>query len=373
MSNRPKEMKISLIDDEYDVEETTRRAAAPRIDSGLSLVSRPAEPKQALSPAQPLGLQRMARSRPIEWELASVPKLPEFHPLEPTAVFINHADPRDISTRISQVLRCRSIEASYEDSKAKVKCITADGVDFRIRLYRGRANYASGIIVEVQRRFGTSPTFHQDARAILDAAQGMTPSPPPPSFGNSSIPLVKEDDYEVDGAASLEFVSKLLGPNPDSRYLALQSLRALTDSSKMGRKTAAAVSREMLAPGNAVGGVVLDYLLREDSDDVYHLRTMAMTILANAVVAVAGEVDQSLGKQMRPALLQALQRADDSARMAQLACVILEYLLVDKDGDAALMEALESARSSGMAHHAGLEKQALQCITKLERMRALSH
>lgn len=116
--------------------------------------------------------------RPFLWTLSSVPTLPEFHSLERTAVFVPTTIPSDVSSRISVILRERSIEAQYDDAKAKVKCTTAEGVDFRIRLYRGRGRYSHGIIVEVQRRFGTSLVFHNDTISILDGAVDGTFFPP---------------------------------------------------------------------------------------------------------------------------------------------------------------------------------------------------
>ena len=362
MNDKPKTMKISLVDDEYELDETTRRAAAPRIVEAIHSVSPyTAEPKQ---------MPVAASSRPLVWNLTSVPQLPEFHPLEPTAVFVDHTSPSNISKRISEILRARSIDASYEDNKAKVKCLTPDGVDFRIRLYRGRKTYSSGIIVEVQRRFGTSPHFYHDTMAILDAVQNKTPTPPPPTFGGASIPLVSdsEDDYQVDGADSLEFVTKLLDAGLDSQYLAFQTLSALTDASKMGQKTSRAVSRELLRPGNAVGAKLLDHVMAEKTEDIYHLRTMAMTILANVVVAVKGDMEAGLYEEIRPILLRELLGADKNARMAQLACLVVEHVLhIDHDAGE-FHVALEKAHEAGMARHAGLERQAKLCLEKLQAL-----
>jgi hypothetical protein len=369
MSDKPKVMKISLIDEDYEEEETTRRIAAPRIVEHIpSFSPYTAEPKQPLQQTQPQKLVSIPASRAMVWNLVSVPQLPEFHPLEHTAVFVDHAKPSDISKRISEVLRCRSIEACFEENKAKVKCLTPDGVDFRIRLYRGRKTYSTGIIVEVQRRFGTSPTFYQDTMAILDAVQNKTTSPPPPSFGVSSIPEVSdsEDDYQVDGAAMLAFVKKLLDAGLDSQYLAFQTLSSATDAAKMGIKTSRTVSRELLRPGNAVGATLLDHLMTDKTADMYHLQTMAMTILANAVVAVKGDIQASLHEQIRPILLQTLYRADTKAHMAQLSCLILEHILRNDHDLGEFHVALEKAYEAGMAHHAGLERQAKRCLEKLQ-------
>ncbi|GKY94075.1 hypothetical protein MPSEU_000374000 [Mayamaea pseudoterrestris] len=371
MSDKPKEMKISLDNDEYEVEETTRRAAAPRIESVQAFSSYAIGTKQPLMQTQPQKEFAIAPSQIMVWHLTSVPQLPEFHHLEQTAVFVNHASPSDLSKRISEILRSRSIEATYEDSKAKVKCLTSDGVDFRIRLYRGRKSYSTGIIVEVQRRFGTSANFYQDTTAIFDAVQNKTSTFLPPSSEVMAVPEVsdtEEDDFEVDGKAALKFVTKLLDAGLDSQYLAFQTLASLTNASKMGDKTSRAVSYELLRTGNVVGGKLLDHVMATKTDDIYHLRTMAMTILANVVVAVNGDVGQGLYEQIRPVLLQELNAANKNARMAQLSCLVVEQLLAQDHDVAEFHMALEKALEAGMARHAGLERQAKLCLDKLQAL-----
>ena len=251
--------------------------------------------------------------RPFLWTLSSVPTLPEFHSLERTAVFVPTTIPSDVSSRISVILRERSIEAQYDDAKAKVKCTTAEGVDFRIRLYRGRGRYSHGIIVEVQRRFGTSLVFHNDTISILDGAVGKVVSPPPalnpPPPPSSSSPLLssshtveppspclmrssnnlpKVSDEDIDDAdadandndnddlgsshssspytvpsadSSLAMVAKMMHLEGfDSQYLGLQTLSPLVDSEKLSLSTARAVATKLLQPENEVGVKVVTYI-----------------------------------------------------------------------------------------------------------------
>jgi hypothetical protein len=359
MSDKGKPMKISLHDDEYETEETTRRAAGPLIfDTLQSFDPQTANPTPKIPPAN-------APQRGL-WVLESVPQLPEYHPLEQTAVFLEQEHPSVVSKRISDVLRSRSIEAVYEDDKAKVRCLSADGFDFRIRLYRGRQSYSDGIIVEVQRRFGMSPTYYKDTMAILDAVQNK-PLTSPPSTEDSAIPMVSdaEDDYKVDGASSLAFIAKLLNAGYDSQYLAFQTLVALTNASKMGLTTSRAVSQELLRPGNIVGLKVLDLILSRKVDDTFHLRTLAMTALANAVVAVNGDIGMPLHEKLRPLLLQELQDAENNTRVAQLSCMVLEHILSNDHDAAEFHGALTRAFEAGVARHAGLERQAKRCLDVL--------
>lgn len=243
--------------------------------------------------------------RPFLWTLPSVPTLPEFHPLERTAVFVPNTIPSEVASRISTILRERSIEAQYDNAKAKVKCTTAEGVDFRIRLYRGRGRYHHGIIVEVQRRFGTSLIFHNDTQAILDGAEGkvvlpppLSLNPPPPPLLLSShtaaapplshlmrksniLPKVMDEDtdddaddhdylgsshstspYVVPSAdSSLAMVAKMMKLSGfDSQYLGLQTLSPLVDSEKLSSTTARAVATKLMQPDNEVGVKVFHYI-----------------------------------------------------------------------------------------------------------------
>jgi hypothetical protein len=337
-----------------------------RFESNPGASSIPALPsKSLLVPSERL------RERPSDegrWNLVDVPTLSQFHPLERTAVLVPHAKPSEVSTRISDVLRDRSIEAFYEDDKAKVKCTTPDGVNFRVRLYRGRGDFNHGIIVEVQRRFGVSVNFHNDTNAILDAAQGKIP-PPPPSATSGNLPLVSdsEDDFETDGTSSLAMVSTMLKHQGyDSQYLALQTLSSLTNSSKMGASTARKVSLELLKPDNEVGSKVLALVVNKKEEDyMFNLQVLAMSVLANAIQAVNGVVSEFVREHLRPVLIDALRYADANPRSAQMAARCVEFLM---DGDHDIGELhgeLETAFESGKARHAGLMRQAQVCLNKI--------
>jgi hypothetical protein len=309
----------------------------------------------------------------FRWRLSDIPTLTEYHRVERTAVLVDNAadNPSQVTGRISDVLRDRSVEAEYDNDKAKVKCMTPDGVDFRIRLYRGRGQYSHGIIVEVQRRFGTSISFHAETRAILEAAQGHIPPPPPLSSvtGNSAaLPMVTEteDDYTEPtptGAASLQMVNKMLQhQTPDTHYLALQTLLSLTDISKMGLGTARGVSAELLRPENETGARLFAFMKSEAQEfqDVFHLRVMALTVLANAIQATRGHMDAGVLDQVRPVLIQELKTADANPRSAQIAARCFEYIRLVSDME--LRSALETARKAGEVRHVGLMHQAQLCL-----------
>jgi hypothetical protein len=365
-----------------------------------------------------------------DWLLTKAPTLPQFHPLERTATFVpNITDVSLISSRISRVLRDRSIEANYDSNKAKVRCASMDGVDFRIRLYRGRtAQYSHGIIVEVQRRFGMSFTYHHDAQAILDAAHGKPTIsvPPPPASASANgalvLPLVSdaedvsgtESEQDEDASAStppampstssMAMVATMFAHSDySSQFLAYQTLIPLTSAARMGRSTAKSVATQLLQPGNPVGAKVLDAILSagptpknnkrayrgtleyesdddedgsgsstlNDDDAQYEskLQTMAWTVLSNAVHATKGQaVTTTLREELRPALLQALEDAAANPRHAQMAALCAEYVCMEDTGDEDdLVDALEQAVHIGRIKHAGLKAQAQRCLDKVRR------
>lgn len=377
--NKKKPMSFSLTTGYEEIDDVSRRVGSSFSHEPISHATHTVMPSPFLvntttAKAAPLAFSAPAvpASPPGVWMLKSVPTLPEFHPLERTAVFVPHSHPGEVAARISDVLRERSIEATYDDDKAKVKGVTADGVDFRVRLYRGRNSYSHGIIVEVQRRFGTSLSFHKDTMAILDAAEGKTPAPPPPSFGggSNSIPMVSdnEDEYVVNGSSSLAMVAKMLNHKGyDSHYLAFQTLLPLTDANKMGNKTAKAVSQEMLKDGNEVGAIILSLVCaQKEEDDMFKLRSLAMTVLANAIKATKGDIDMALREELRPVLLKELNNAEKNPRTAQMAASCLEFLIIGDHDIDELQIALEKAEQVGQSRHAGLKFQAARCLKKIK-------
>lgn len=307
------------------------------------------------------------------WNLTQVPALPECHPLERTAVFVPNSTPPMVSSRVSDLLRERSIQAKYDDDKAKVKCVTTEGVDFRIRLYRGPKHFSHGIIVEVQRRFGFSLNFHNDTQAILDAAQGKKPLPPP--VEKNVLPQVSDDDEEdsgpapPSGSASLAVVEKMLALDGfDAQYLGIQTLSSLVDPDRMSTQTArrAAVALLKSEESPSVGEKVFGYITnRKPNDDSYsQLRVMALGILANAMRA-SSFVPESLRPALRPVLVQDLLHAEDNTNAALLAAKCMEYFIRGDDDTMELHDAFEAARKVGEARHVFLMEQANRCIASI--------
>mmetsp|Transcript_12405 Transcript_12405/g.15511 ORF Transcript_12405/g.15511 Transcript_12405/m.15511 type:complete len:455 (+) Transcript_12405:132-1496(+) len=187
-------------------------------------------------------------AKPSNWKVSdsSISCVPEHHFLERTHRFISHTSATVVSTRISDYLRDCSIEAKYDDNKAKAICKNKSMDKYRITLFRGRGEYEHGVIVEVQRRSGSSVSFMRDCRAILDAADGELfddkPScevpPIPEALKSVDIPISMPDSTTV--AAGL-----LKKHDSESKILGTEILCFGTDCTKTDPKTALATTKSI--------------------------------------------------------------------------------------------------------------------------------
>lgn len=382
-NHMPMNVAINVDEDEIG-EETTRRIGgggfAPSFNNasfapvsfadpqaftaGPSLSSAPVKASAVTAPNAATG----------GWVLAEAPILPEFHPLDRASVFVPHTSAATVAQRISEVLKERSIEAHFDNTKAKARCLTTYNVDFRVFLYRGQKQYAHGTIVEVQRRNGASVLFVKDTQAILQAAEGDIPPPPPP-LGSAEIPLVSdsEDDYDEDSKASLsslDFVEKMLNfPGYGPNLLALQTLSSLTDPAKMGISTSKKVSQALVQPNNVVGSKVFAIIVdRNTTEEQEGLRLLALTVLAHVLQSTNGSIIAPMREALRPVLLKELSGSDKTPQMAFLAAKCLEPLLQKDHAASDFYSVLDSSQSIGEARHAGLRDQAEKCIRIIDSL-----
>jgi len=172
-----------------------------------------------------------------------------------------------------------------------------------------------------------------------------------------------EEDFSPP-SDSLTMVAKMLSYSAfESHYLALQTLTSLTDASKMGKATSRNVSAELLLPDNPVGTKILALIVEpKKPDDDFNLRTMALTVLANALQSVQGNVSDNVVEQLCPVLLQDLSQADTSPHTAYQAARCVEWF---EHGSTEWQTALEQALQAGKVRHADLERQAQVCLNKV--------
>jgi len=281
--------------------------------------------------------------------------------------------------------------------------LTVEGVDFRIRLYCGRGTrYDHGIIVEVQRRFGTSLVFHDDIQAILDGSQGKVLPPPSLLTNKNILPKITDEDDDDDDDEDDEYISsssnadsslamvgnmmKVMGF--DSQYLALQILSSLVDSEKLSSSTARAVSTQLLQPENEVGTQIFRRIIdndnnnnkrnsteekkddeNDDDEDSMILRNMSLTILAKALGSYNGSVPDCIIRYepLRRTLLRDLMDAERHPNIALFSAKCLEYFAtaIPDDDPSNLYcynEAFEIAQRVGAKHHTDLFRQAQKCM-----------
>jgi len=116
-----------------------------------------------------------------EWSLEyDLPSPPVFAPIEPTHRVIEGAkagtSPQLVADRIADALEILNVQALYVSSprKTKVKCTSPFGDDFRVFLYTIDDDK---MLVELQRREGSSLMYHGLVHQILGAADGEVVDP----------------------------------------------------------------------------------------------------------------------------------------------------------------------------------------------------
>ena len=334
-------LNVTIIDEDQFGEETTRRAGAFIPMNPTLTLDYTAPVPHSLAPPSfgrsiaTAPLKSLRRTETCGWDLAEAPVVPEFHPLERTAVFCPHSSARSVASRVSAVLKERSIHVEYNGAEAE--CLTVDNVEFSVFLYRGKEQFSHGIICEVQRLCGNSIHFHDDTMAVLNAAENteQKESRQPLKKKAKMIPLVDEDDdYEV-SSSSLDFVSKMLHGGQDSQLLGLETLMILTDPSKVGTMTATTTCRKLMESGNDIAGTVITTLIHEPL-----LAVPVLTVLSN----VAAVTHLPLHR-IKSLLIQKLRSSN-----AQVAYLAAKCLTKD-DVDVEVADALLQAQKLGTEKH----------------------
>lgn len=294
------------------------------------------------------------------WKVASVEALPDDFPLERTSRHIPDVDAPVVSARISDCLRECSIEAKYDDVKATAKCRAPDYVSFKIRLFGGREDVeGGGIIVEVQRRKGSSHCFMKNCRAVLSAAEGGAPDAieeetliylKRPVSGMACLQGVKVSDDESDQAMEapkrlfcsakydshmlgMESVEKLTNPlhtAPEVVVLAAKSVVLSNDSSEIRDSISKLLQHGCLRPDEAaMTGPEGD---NDFNEEMHHL---ALSVVLNAVRTTAenGSLAEALSQQREwfsqvliPVLVDDIRKVEDQAHDACLAARCLNSL-----------------------------------------------
>lgn len=312
-----------------------------------------------------------------------------------------------VAKRISKSLLELSVEAYYDSNPPRAKCRTSDYVEFRIHLYSGREN-GDQVVVELQRRSGSSPSFIHTCRQILNAAEGKTQdknalkarSMPPfmvvpisqMKCLQSAIPKLDHPDVEAT-SCFVRAIDMFRSNRPDLNVLGLEDLCVLTDPVKTSPAVAIRVSKHILLgseknlirdeirlltdPGDVPPETLVnDEVSSKHSEKLHHL---ALCVFANAVnmcfedSCLGGAVEEQkwFSDNLIPCLVRNINLASKSASNAYHAARCLQCLISSSNVVRQLLASnigvgtLKRAQEFGEARHELLADEAQQCLSAL--------
>jgi hypothetical protein len=329
-------------------------------------------------------------------------------PLEHTHREIPGVEAEEVCSRISEALRVLSIEAEFDDEKAKAKCRTSDYACFRIRLYAG-SDEGQPVIVECQRRSGPGMSFMQSCRAILCAAEGKTLTSeaskkkvPPfmkcPVANMKCLQGVKPPsaaDREAELASALNKAAELLHKDQhDSCVLGMEHLCVLTDPLKTCPETAMKASKIIVVSGDDDTYNIreeMTALLERDgvSPDFDHadvgqnhadrLRHVALLVFSNSLALIAkdGSLESAIQQDewfdefLIPNLMDQVRCAKTSPNNASVATCCLNSLMSCSTVARSLVREYDGLQIIGRAHEHGVQRHELLANETRRCMKAL--
>jgi hypothetical protein len=365
-------------------------------------LSRPSQHAKLFKPDASFGVEKewSAMMSPSLWNVKceDLEMVPLDFPLERTNREIMGETASVVSSRISNALRCLSIEADYDDKKAKAKCKSSDLVSFRIRLYSG-GEEGQPVVVEVQRRCGSAYSFMRSCRAILNSAEGKGVEE---ALGMKKVPpfmkkpigqmkclqsvIPKNENVDEVVIAELDCVMEMLrSKERESNILGLENLCSITDPLKTVPVVAIRVSKcvvlgdEKYDVREEIRALTeRDVFTPEDgpSEHAEHLRHLSLAAFANALstcskhgcLAEAVKDQKWFADHLIPLLLDELKRAPLSTCIAYRAASCL-YSLIECSVEARIIfekgggvNALEKAHEVGLGSHELLANETLRCL-----------
>lgn len=363
-----------------------------------------------------------------EWKC--LPRIPPLYVLGATRTTVRGGGtPADLARRICDALRELSLDAIYDDGRAKAFVTSADGVEFFIRLFQDADLSFRGVVVEIQRKRGCAYRFHRYARSLLRAACGRgvaasgksessarqsrrSPSAAllaraarPGCLGGRvrSVPAMPAptgadaDLYSLDQA--LETADDLLRKDRiDANELGMESLMLLTDEESSGLERALYVSRALLCDDedklSDLKKVLVTHVVGFDDDDdeenefdSRHNEVMhrnALTVMGNSLSVLAGNDSDCLRAIVRgdswigengsllPILVEELGRAETNPHNACEAARCLRAVLVAatevarcRVKDLGAPAKLMVAQGVGQCRHAMLARESDAALVQL--------
>lgn len=261
-------------------------------------------------------------SKNFSWQVCEsmIRPVPEDYDLSRSSRYINGIAASEIGYTISNCLKRLSITSSFNEKKAKAKCVTLDFVKLQVRLHRGSGDYAHGIIVETVRRCGPYMGFLKASNAILDAAGAHNKNSRPDVHNISphmrqpvsSLKCLSEAQALSDKplgreSEALDRIDKLLNDkNDDTHILGMESLLSLVkrseSSASMKKRAVCAVLLRMNVPG--INDKISSFLNADDHDSadleqISRLRSLSLRVIYHSFImspvdSVCGTISQSI-------------------------------------------------------------------------------
>lgn len=331
--------------------------------------------------------------------------IPADFPLERTHREIKE-DAAIVASRITEALRIHSIQSEFDCKNAKAKCLTRDCVNFRIRLYAGGEN-GQPVVVEVQRRSGSSSSFMRSCRVILSAAEGdickekeeRTKAAP---YVKKPINQMKclanvianEEEKEQVAMSALEGVIDMIRANrEDLTLMGIENLCSLTDPLKTCPVTALNICKDIMMGSDS-------YDIREEirvlaDRDVFvpefdhenlpshseQVRLLTLRVFSNclsicnqdAFLASIVKEQMWFRENLIPTLVDEIKRAKSAANNAYEAATCVSSLVSCSDvaRKAVVINggitALEEANKFGAANHELLAEETRRCLDMLRK------
>jgi len=307
--------------------------------------------------------------------------VPMYYPLERSSVKVTDLAAATVMARISSFMKAQSIQAQYSKDKiGRVDGRTDQLVNFTLQLWQSPDKE---IIVEVQRRQGCCIQMQALRHGIMQAilrGESHTPAPPSRSscdFVNKWVQkqVPSSSSSLCSGSALRMCESWLAGSQVDQHRLALESLCALTNPSKVvdARKCA-----HFLWTQPQWLGLLEQYLCpsadnRNASSD---MELLALKVLTQTLELIVLEKNPNLGHSSSPDYWNSLQDhlqkhisiASSEPLLAALSMrtiLCLQSLQLLPKQLLHLQKGVRNARIYGQQHHQGLEQESERLIRRL--------
>jgi len=256
-------------------------------------------------------------------------------------------------------------------------------------MYYGRGDYNHGVIVEVQRRSGWSPSFQQDVFAILETAEDIEVD----DFDVSMPPLddllneAKDDGFDFtpfDETSNPIPRNLVRSDNVDVKSMGMHILSSVTNMTKVGSDTALKNASSIIHGEKEIEirNTLIEMILNEDHIDEYGsvCHDMALKVMCNCVEVMMKEnilgmclvEERWVLDKLIPQLIKELHVAADSPNEAAVAAKCLSNLMkVSPEAGRKALEfgaisALSKATDVGNSMHYHLEKESSRGVAILE-------